>query len=361
MRITLKQITISALIDAYSDNGEDGVVGFGGKLDIRPPFQREFVYNDKQRIAVIDTVTKGLPLNTIYWADNENGSFEVIDGQQRTISIAQYVNSEFSINYRYFHNLSTEEKGAILNYELLVYWCAGSDTEKLDWFNTINIAGETLTKQELRNAVYTGEWLSSAKRYFSKTASPAYTIGKNYIKGRPIRQDYLEIALKWVGNDEEVEEYMAKHQHDADAKELWNYFEDVLIWTKATFPNYRKEMKGLSWGLLYNIFKDTAYNSRIFENDIKVLMIDEDVTNKRGVYEYLLTKDTKHLNLRVFSPKQIREQYERQSGVCVKCNNTFSLEEMEADHITPWSKGGRTDADNCQMLCEKCNREKSDK
>ncbi|MCK5538618.1 MAG: DUF262 domain-containing protein, partial [Bacteroidales bacterium] len=194
MKIELKEITVRELTNGYEDNEEAGVVGFNGKLDIRPPYQREFIYKDKQRDAVIDTITKEFPLNVMYWAVREDGNFEVIDGQQRTISICQYVNGDFAYMFRYFHNLSNDEQEQILDYKLMVYVCSGTDSEKLQWFKTINIAGEKLTEQELRNAVYAGSWVSDAKRYFSKSTCPAYGIGGDYLNGSAIRQEYLETA-----------------------------------------------------------------------------------------------------------------------------------------------------------------------
>ena len=211
MNIELKEITVRELTDGYEDNEEGGVIGFGGKLDIRPPYQREFIYKEKQRDAVIDTITKEFPLNVMYWAVREDGNYEVIDGQQRTISICQYVEGDFAFNSRYFHNLQKDEKEQILNYKLMVYLCTGSDSEKLEWFETINIAGEKLTDQELRNAVYSGSWVSDAKRYFSKTNCVAYSLGSDYLTGSPIRQDYLETTIKWINNDD-IKGYMAKNQ-----------------------------------------------------------------------------------------------------------------------------------------------------
>jgi hypothetical protein len=192
MNIELKEITVRELTEGYQDNEENGVVGFGGKLDIRPPYQREFIYKDKQRDAVIDTITKNFPLNVMYWAVRQDGNFEVIDGQQRTISISQYIEGDFAFKNRYFHNLQKDEQAKILDYKLMIYLCSGTDSEKLEWFETINIAGEKLYPQELRNAVFSGSWVSDAKRYFSKNGCPAYGIGSDYLSGIPIRQDYLE-------------------------------------------------------------------------------------------------------------------------------------------------------------------------
>ena len=265
MNIELKEITIQELSANFQDNAENGVIGFGGKLDIRPPYQREFIYKDKQRDAVINTIIKNFPLNVMYWAVRENGTFEVIDGQQRTISICQYVNGDFAYQNRYFHNLKADEKEQILNYKLMVYVCSGTESEKLEWFKTINIAGEKLTEQELRNAVYTGSWVSDAKRYFSKSSCVAFNIGGDYLNGSPIRQEYLETAISWI-SEEKIESYMATHQHDPNATALWMYFQSVITWVNATFTNKRKKfMKGIQWGFLYNKYKDVVYDTKAIE------------------------------------------------------------------------------------------------
>ncbi len=360
MKIELREITIREVVAGYINNQEDGVVGYSGRLNIRPKYQREFVYKDKQRDAVIETVRKNFPLNVMYWVKNEDDTYEVLDGQQRTISICEYVAGNFSLNFQYFHNLEDVEKEQILDYKLMVYFCEGNDREKLDWFKTINIAGEKLTDQELRNAIYTGTWLTDAKRYFSKSGCPAYGIGSDYLGGSPIRQDYLETAISWLSEDK-IEEYMSRNQHEPNAFELWSYFQNVITWTSTVFPNYRKEMKWVSWGTLYNELKDTKFDAKKLETDIKTLMQDEDVTKKSGIYEYVLNHNERALSIRAFTDKQKREAYERQGGICPACGNHFTIEEMEADHITPWSKGGKTTAENCQMLCKNCNRTKSGK
>ena len=359
MDIKLNSITVRELVDSYQDNHEAGVVGFGGKLNIRPPYQREFVYNDRQREAVIDTVTRSFPLNTIYWAVTEGG-FEIIDGQQRTVSLCQYVDGIFSYKDRYFHNLQQDERDAILDYELTVYQCQGTDSEKLDWFRTINIAGEKLTNQELRNAVYAGSWTADAKRYFSKTQCAAWQLADKYMTGSPIRQDYLETAISWM-NEANIDGYMATHQHDTNANPLWLYFQACIGWVKVTFPKYRKEMKGIAWGVLYNMFKKHDLDPKELEVTISRLMEDEEVTNKKGIYFYVLDGKEKHLNIRIFSNKQKREAYERQKGKCPVCKDHFDIEDMEGDHITPWHEGGKTTAENCQMLCKEDNRRKSGK
>ncbi|MBN1182206.1 MAG: DUF262 domain-containing protein [Bacteroidales bacterium] len=356
MKIELKEITIRELSTGYQDNEENGVIGYSGKLDIRPPFQREFVYKDKQRDAVITTVTRDFPLNVMYWAVRDGGTFEVIDGQQRTISICQYVASDFSINGLAFHNLPEDKQEQILNYPLMIYFCSGTDSEKLEWFRTINIAGEKLTDQELRNAVYSGSWVSDAKRYFSKNNRPK--IGDDYLAGAANRQEYLETAIDWI-SEGKIEDYMSKHQHDKDASVLWEYFQSVINWTQSVFINYRNEMKGGPFGFLYNEYKENKYDSKKLEREIAKLMEDEDVTNKKGIYSYVLTRKEKFLNLRAFSDKQKREVYERQKGICPICKKKWRIEEMEADHITPWHLGGNTKTENCQMLCKHDNRTKS--
>ena len=360
MKIELKEITIREVANGYFNNNEEGVVGFDGKLNIRPKYQREFVYKDKQRDSVIETVQKNFPLNVMYWVKNEDGTYEVLDGQQRTISICEYVTGSFSLNSMYFHNLTDVEQDQILDYKLMVYFCEGNDKEKLDWFKTINIAGEKLTNQELRNAIYTGTWLTEAKKYFSKTGCPAYSIGSDFLTGSPIRQDYLETAISWLSNDN-IEQYMAENQHKPNANELWLYFNNLISWVRVIFPRYRREMKGVNYGILYNNFKDQPFDSAKLEIEITALMQDEDVTKKSGIYEYVLTRNEKYLNIRAFTDKQKREAYEKQNGICVKCNVEFEINEMEADHITPWHEGGRTNADNCQMLCKYDNRVKSGK
>lgn len=362
MKIELHEIPVRDVARGYIDNAENGVVGFGGKLNIRPAFQREFIYKDKQRNEVIRTITKHFPLNVMYWVKGNNGQYELLDGQQRTISICQYVQGDFSIDHLSFSNLTDAEKKQILDYKLMIYICEGTDREKLDWFKIINIAGEQLTAQELRNAIYAGEWLAEAKKYFSKSQCPAYTIAADYLTGSPIRQNYLETSLKWISAREgiEIEDYMSLHQHDTNCNELWLYFQSVINWVKATFPVPRKKlMSGLDWGIYYNKYSSAAHDPKAYERRIAELLEDEDVSNQKGIYEYLLDGNEKHLNIRVFTPKMARTAYERQRGVCPMCGRRFEIEEMQADHIKPWSKGGKTIAENCQMLCADCNRRKS--
>lgn len=361
MKIELKEVTVRELAAGYVDNSEGGVVGYGGRLDIRPPYQREFIYKDRQRDAVVDTVIKSFPLNVMYWSVRDDGNFEVIDGQQRTISLCQYVEGIFAFEQKYFHNLQRDQQDQILDYKLMVYLCSGTDSEKLEWFKIINIAGEKLTDQELRNAVYAGPWVTDAKRYFSRAGGPAYGLAAELLSGSAIRQEYLETAIRWVSGDD-VEGYMARNQHKPSAHDLWLYFQSVIAWVRATFPHYRREMKGIAWGGLYNDFKDGDFDPVELEAQISALMEDEDVTKKSGIYAYVLGGKERHLSIRTFTDKQKREAYERQRGVCPVCVDVhYEIHEMEADHIKPWHEGGKTTAENCQMLCKEHNRLKSGK
>ncbi|EOB3874401.1 HNH endonuclease family protein [Campylobacter upsaliensis] len=391
MQIDKTEIKIKELIAGYTRDEESSqIVAYAdssgvARLNIRPKYQREFVYKEAQRNAVIDTILKGFPLNIMYWVKNVDSSaeceYEVLDGQQRTISICEYVKGSFSIQWndksQYFHTLSKDLQEKFLDYKLDVYVCQGSESEKLEWFKTINIAGETLTNQELRNAVYASVWLSDAKRRFSKPNGLAVLKGAKYLNGSALRQEFLESAIAWKVDsrkDEKICEYMAKNAKDSkNADELWEYFAKVIDWVEMKFEKYRKEMKGLEWGLFYNTYKDKPLDAKELESKIIELMQDDEVGSKKGVYAYVLSGDEKHLSLRAFSESVKRAVYERQGGVCansdghikgVKCpheNEKLELEQMEADHILAWSKGGKTEKENCQMLCRECNRKKSAK
>jgi len=360
MKIEPKKITIRQLAKGYVDKAEKGVFGYDGKLDIRPPYQREFIYKNEQRDAVIHTVTRKFPLNVMYWAVRDDGGFEIIDGQQRTISVCQYVNGDFSYNKMYFHNLKDDKRKQILDYELMIYLCSGTDSEKLEWFKTINIAGEQLTDQELRNAVYSGTWVSDAKKHFSKRGCAAYGIASGYMSGSPIRQDYLETAIRWISKGD-IEEYMAKHQHKQNANILWNHFQGVINWVEATFKTKRGPMKSVDWGPLYDEYKDVQLDTDEIEKETKKLLGDDDVTKQSGIYPYILTRDERHLSIRAFTEAMKLKAYELQDGKCAMCKTRFDFPEMEGDHITPWHEGGKTIWENCQMLCKDCNRKKSGK
>lgn len=362
MKIEEEKITIEEITKNYFNDAEDGVVGYDERLDIRPKYQREFVYPDDKRNEVIRSVMRGLPLNVFYWARTGEDTYEVMDGQQRTISICEYVDGSYSVDDKYFKNLPIDQQKQILDYELFVYKCDGTDSEKLEWFKIINIAGEQLTDQELRNAVYAGSWTTDAKRYFSKTGCAADMLAGDYLRGSSIRQEYLETALKWASEKEgiSIDEYMAQRQHEPTAQQLWSYFRSVIEWVQAIFPNYRKEMKGLPWGLYYNEHgQRTDLNPVELEEEIQTLYKDPDVTKKSGVYEYLLTGKERLLSIRSFNEREKQEAYEKQDHKCAICGKEFEYKKMHGDHKTPWSEGGRTVPENCQMLCIECNIKKS--
>ena len=295
----------------------------------------------------------------MYWSKTGNDTYEVLDGQQRTISIAQYVNKDFPIkvngNDKFFQNLTDTERDQILNYEVTVYVCEGTEEEKLEWFKIINIAGETLTPQELLNATYAGTWLADAKNYFSKRNCVAGAMGDGYIKGNPIRQDYLEKVLGWIADRDNLKSgqmYMAIHQHDADANDLWLYYQSVINWAKMMFPVKRKGITdSQDWGILYNKYHNKQYNSNTLETDIQKLLMDDDVTKNAGIIPYALSDRTKHdekyLSIRTFSDAMKRRVYEKQGHKCPFCvkngiDTEYDFSEMQGDHIIPWSQGGRT-------------------
>ena len=369
MKIKLQEITIRDLFENYSDLGEEGVTGYNGELNIRPKFQREFIYKDKNRDAVVETVMSGHPLNTMYWSyipeNKENGLpiYELLDGQQRTLSILKYINGDYSVNYRFFHNLTDDEKDNLLDYKCQIYICEGTESERLAWFKKINIVGMPLNNQELLNATFTGPWLEDAKRHFSGTKPPAYDLASDYVSGQPLRQELLEKAISWIAEKEDttVEGYMAKNQQEKNANELWLYFMNVLNWAKALFPKKRSELKNVPWGTLYNLYGEGSYDKDELEEKVSRLMKDKEVKNKVGIYSYVFSGKEKDLNLRAFDKHDKATMYETQEGICPICKKHFELKEMHADHIVPWSKGGKTEIKNGQMLCSSCNREKSDK
>lgn len=364
MKVEPLDLTIEQLVDDYFDDEDGGVVGYSGNLDIRPPYQREFVYKEKERNAVIHTVLDGFPLNSMYWADKEDGTFEIIDGQQRTISICQYVEGDFYVEYRNdklgFDNLPEDIQQEFLNYELMIFVCTGPKSEKLDWFRTINTGGLKLKEQELRNAVYSGSWVSSAKRYFSKrnegAGSSRYS---KYLDGDISRQAYLQTVIKWISGDK-IEEYMLSHQREPGALHLWEYFESVIAWVESIFPNYNSVMKKVDWGLLYNEYRDKTFDVDDINSEVEDLLHDKDV-REAGIYDFVITRDRKHIHKRAFDNRIKRIVYRKQEGVCPNCRDYFEFGQMEADHIEPWSEGGKTIEENCQMLCRTCNREKSSK
>lgn len=373
MKIEQHEILIRDLVDEYEDLDEEGVTGYGGKLDIRPKYQREMIYNPQQKEEVIRSVLKGYPLNVMYWMigkdEDDEEAYELLDGQQRTLSICQYVDGVFSVELEgkpmYFHNLGKDEQDKILDYPLTIYWCEGTDAERLEWFRIINTAGEKLTDQELRNAVYAGPWVTAAKKLFSKSGCYCYNLAGNYMKGDPIRQELFETVLKWASaaEDTTIEEYMAEHQDDKDANALKKYITDIVDWIETLFPNYNAKMKGLPWGIYYNTYKKRKYDPKDTAKRVAELFADTEITKYSGIYEFILggEKDLKLLSLREFDEPTKRRQYAKQKGVCPMCGGKFEYEDMHGDHITPWSKGGTTTEDNCQMLCTKCNLQKKAK
>lgn len=392
MKINERKVKVRDLIAGYQeDDSTSRVVALDGTLDVRPEYQREYVYDESKRDAVINTVLQGFPLNIMYWVDRKDETMEVLDGQQRIISICRYAKNEYSVkipvptggyNTMNYPNLAdgnfkadgTPEpftKLAFLEYELTVYICEGTDSEKLAWFQIINIAGEVLEDQEIRNAIYHGVWLTDAKSVFSRKNCAAYKNYGKYMKGEYIRQKYLETAISWAADMEgikgknAIDSYMQKHRFDADANELWAYFENVFKWVEKTFGRNpdKQSIKGVQWGLLYNAHKDDNLDSAYMQDKVKKLLADKEVQKKSGIYQYLLegeSKDAeKHLSLRQFEKDDMLTKYHEQNGKCAICGDPFAFEDMQGDHRVPWSKGGKTEYSNLDMLCVPCNIKKS--
>ena len=373
--MTIKQIevTVGDITRGYVNNDELGVRGYDGKLDIRPPYQREFIYNEKEQQAVITTVLNGYPLNVMYWvkrAEDAECPYEVMDGQQRTLSLCEYVAGKFSYDFKNFFNQPEDIQKKILDYKLTIYVCEGEASEKLEWFKTINIAGKPLNEQEINNAIYAGPFVTDAKKHFSKTNCGAYRLGKDLVNGTPIRQDFLKQALEWMaehetreGHRQSVVGYMAQHQHDPNANNMWSYFQTVLNWANTNFDmkKFKKIMKGLDWALFYDKYGSKTLDTKDLAEKISKLMKDSEVEKKNGIIPYVLTGDEHYLDLRAF-PEDIKLMvWEKQNHKCALCGKEFDLEFMEGDHITPWRDGGRTVVENCQMLCRECNRRKGSK
>lgn len=368
MKIEQRNIAVQDIFYGYVDKDDDGVFAYGGRLTIRPPYQREFVYDDKQQKAVIDTVLKGYPLNVMYWVKTGEDQYEILDGQQRTLSVMRYLSHDFQIvdddgQAYYCDALPDQRYEALLQYRFLIYVCEGTDAEKLEWFNIVNISGVALTPQELRNSVYTGRWLSDAKLHFSKRDCVAKRIGDRYITGDPNRQELLEKAIEGISELQgigSVDKYMTRHRSDDNAKELWEYYQNVIEWIEKVFPTYHKNMKGLDWLHYYNIYHNNDY--AILNEEVDKLMEDDEVGRKSGIYQYLLAKYAhepepnaeKYLNLKSFDTYAKKYAYDRQNGCCANCNTHYDRKEMEAVRIVPWSEGGVAQKENCKLLCKSC-------
>ena len=391
MKINERKVKIRDLIESYQeDDATSRVRALSGTLDVRPEYQREFVYDEGKRDAVINTVLQGFPLNIMYWVDRKDGTMEVLDGQQRIISICRYARNDYSVkipaptggyNTVNYPNLPAGEftadgtpepftRLAFLEYELTVYICEGTDKEKLSWFQIINIAGEVLEQQEIRNALYHGAWLTDAKSAFSRRNCAANKNYGKYMHGEYIRQKYLETAFLWAADSEgitgkdAIDVYMQKHRADANADDLWRYFENVFRWVEKVFGrNYDKSMKGVQWGLLYNAHKDDMLDPAYIQKRVKELLVDKEVQKNGGIYQYLLEGETqqaeKYLSLRQFDKDDMLTRYHEQGGRCAICGAQCDIKDMHGDHRKPWSEGGKTEYSNLDMLCIPCNLKKS--
>lgn len=309
----------------------------------------------------------------MYWvkrSDDAECPYEVMDGQQRTLSLCEYVAGKFAYDFKNFFNQPEDIRKRILNYPLTIYVCEGEASEKLEWFKTINIAGKPLNDQEIHNAIYAGPFVSDAKRHFSKTNCGAYRLGKYLVNGSTIRQDFLKKALEWMadhetrnGKNQTLVGYMAEHQHDPNANNLWSYFQNVLNWAITNFnmKKFRKIMKGLDWAKYYDIYHEQTLDVKGMEQKISELVGDDEIQKQQGIIPYVLTGDEHYLDLRAFPDKIKLAVWEMQQHKCAVCGNEFDIALMEGDHITPWKDGGRTTIENCQMLCRECNRRKGSK
>lgn len=385
MKTTLRtDITVAGICDGFVFNELEGkgLYGLGGKLTIQPEYQRNYIYADgggKREQAVIRSLLKGYPLGLIYFNKVASDKFEVLDGQQRITSIGRFVTNKFAIddsgNPKYFDSLPADQQATIRDAKLLIYECEGTETEIKEWFKTINIAGEPLNHQELLNAIYSGPFVTLAKEEFSNSQNANIQKWSVYIRGSANRQDFLERALDWVSRGD-ISGYMSSHRTKGDIKELKSYFNSVIDWVSTVFKDVKSEMRGLEWGRLYEQYHSKSYNSAKVSTDVDRLYADPYVKNHRGVFEYILggLKDSQLLDVRVFDDATKNSVFEKQKKAaeakgtsnCPLCavghsanqNKIWKLGEMDADHVSAWSKGGGTSAANCQMLCKSHNRSK---
>ena len=369
----------------FDRNEGKGLFGLDGKLIIQPEYQRNYIYGDGKRdVAVVKSLLAGYPLGLIYFVKNADGMYEVLDGQQRITSFARYVNGSWPFAVaiggkpRYFDSLDADQKRRIVEAPLTIYVCEGEPSEIQAWFETINIAGVPLVKQELRNAAYHGPFVTMAREVFSNTGNANMNRWQTYVSGDPKRQAILETALAWVSNGS-IDDYMAKHRYDTNIDELKNHFDTVIEWVDSVFEYTGSEMCGRDWGRLYRQYRKNSYSKDDITKRVNALLDDSQVTDKKGIFEYVLggEVDTSLLNIRVFDKKTIKAVYRKQTadaearGVsnCPLCaighdanaKRIYKESEMDADHVTAWSRGGATDEANCQMLCKTHNRAKGNR
>lgn len=369
----------------FDRNEGKGLFGLDGRLVIQPEYQRNYIYGDGRRdVAVVESLLKGYPLGLIYFVRNEDGMYEVLDGQQRITSFARYVNNSwpFAVEIggkpRYFDSLDADQRKLIVDAPLTIYVCEGEPSEIQEWFETINIAGVPLVKQELRNAAYHGPFVTMAREVFSNTGNANMNRWQTYVSGDPKRQAILETALEWVGEGN-IDAYMAKHRYDTNIDELKNHFDTVIDWVDSVFEYTGSEMCGRDWGRLYREYHRNAYSKDKVAERVNALLDDLQVTDKRGIFEYVLggEQDSRLLNVRVFDKKTIKAVYRKQTAEaealgksnCPLCaighdanaHRIYKESEMDADHVTAWSRGGATDEANCQMLCKTHNRAKGNR
>jgi hypothetical protein len=385
----LQHYTVQEICEGFTYNELEGrgLFGLSGKLTIQPEYQRNYIYADGKRdVAVIESLLKGYPLGLIYFNKLDGGNLEILDGQQRVTSFGRYVTGKFAIidendKPQYFSGLAKDKQERILNSELLVYECEGTESEIKEWFKTINIAGVPLNSQELLNAVYSGLFVTAGKAEFSNTQNANIQRWSAYVRGSANRQDFWERALEWVSSSKNISvgDYMSSHRHETHINEVKTYFNTVIDWVDALFSDLENEMCGLDWGRFYESYHNTSYDPRELSNRVQMLYGDPYVKNRKGIWEFVLggSQDTKLLDVRVFDEATKKSTYKSQTSAaqavgvsnCPLCElghdanraKVWKLEEMDADHVQAWSKGGSTSAKNCQMLCKSHNRAKGNK
>lgn len=387
MKTTLRtDLTVKDICDGfvYNELEGKGLFGLSGKLTIQPEYQRAYIYADgKKDVAVIESLLKGYPLGLFYFNKIDNNHLEVLDGQQRITSFGRYVTNKFAVKdengmEQYFDGIAADKRAKILDTILLIYECEGTESEIKEWFKTINIAGIPLNDQELLNAVYSGPFVTLGKAEFSNSQNANIQKWSAYIKGSVNRQEYLECALDWVSRGN-IGNYMSQHRYDNNITELKTYFNSVIDWASRVFSDVEDEMRGLEWGRLYEEYHNSPYNPTKVSEEVQKLLGDPYIQNHKGIFEYILggSVDTKLLNVRVFDDATKKKVYAKQTDSaktkglsnCPLCaigndinkNKIWSLSEMDADHVTAWSKGGATDIKNCQMLCKTHNRAKGNR